>query len=275
MTFSSKVKEELLKNLPQSRHCRLAMLAGIYTSGYPVRPGDTAQEPIDRLSELLDIDIESDEGRSALKLKTGEEKLPVIAPILVERSCCKQAFIRGSFIAAGSLTNPEKEYHFEIALLSRELAMLLMKLIKDFNIEPKLVERKKYHVVYVKESQEIADLLTLMGAHVSLLDMENIRIIKDMKNRVNRRVNCETANLNKTVSAAVRQVNDIEYIEQTRGLKSLPESLYEIAVLRLEQPDMALKDLGEMLNPPIGKSGVNHRLRKISEIADDIRRNKS
>ncbi|MBR4513597.1 MAG: DNA-binding protein WhiA [Lachnospiraceae bacterium] len=275
MTFSSKVKEELLKNLPQSRHCRLAMLAGIYVSGYPVRPGDTAQEPIDRLSELLDIDIESDEGRSALKLKTDEEKLPVIEPILVERSCCKQAFIRGSFIAAGSLTNPEKEYHFEIALLSRELAMLLMKLIKDFNIEPKLVERKKYHVVYVKESQEIADLLTLMGAHVSLLDMENIRIIKDMKNRVNRRVNCETANLNKTVSAAVRQVNDIEYIEQTRGLKSLPESLYEIAVLRLEQPDMALKDLGEMLNPPIGKSGVNHRLRKISEIADDIRRNKS
>ena len=126
--------------------------------------------------------------------------------------------------------------------------------------------------MYVKESQEIADLLILMGAHASLLDMENIRILKDMKNRVNRRVNCETANLNKTVSAAVRQVSDIEYIEQTKGLKSLPESLYEIAVLRLEQPDMALKDLGEMLNPPIGKSGVNHRLRKISEIAEDIRR---
>ena len=273
MTFSSKVKEELVKNLPQSRHCRLAMLAGLYTAAYPVRQGDSAEELIDRLSEILGLTIDSDEGRTALKLKEDAEGMPVIAPILVERSCCKQAFIKGVFLAAGSLTNPEKEYHFEIALQSSRLTELLIKLIKDFDIEPKRVERKKYHVVYVKESQEIADLLTLMGAHVSLLDMENIRIIKDMKNRVNRRVNCETANLNKTVSAAVRQVNDIEFIERTKGLKSLPESLYEIAVLRLEQPDMALKDLGEMLDPPIGKSGVNHRLRKISEIADDIRRN--
>ena len=273
MTFSSKVKEELTKNLPQSRHCRLAMLAGLYTAAYPIRQGDSAEELIDKLSEMLGISIDSDEARTALKLKEDSEGMPVIAPILVERSCCKQAFIKGVFLAAGSLTNPEKEYHFEIAILSSELTSLLIKLIKDFDIEPKRVERKKYHVVYVKESQEIADLLTLMGAHVSLLDMENIRIIKDMKNRVNRRVNCETANLNKTVSAAVRQVNDIEFIERTKGLKSLPESLYEIAVLRLEQPDMALKDLGEMLDPPIGKSGVNHRLRKISEIADDIRRN--
>ncbi len=272
MTFSSKVKDELVKNLPQSRHCRLAMLAGLYTAAYPVRQGDTAEELIDRLSDMLALKPDTPEGRTALKLKEDACGMPVADHILVERSCCKQAFIRGAFLGAGSLTNPEKEYHFEIALLSPELTSLVVKLIRDFDIEPKTVERKKYHVVYVKESQEIADLLILMGAHASLLDMENIRILKDMKNRVNRRVNCETANLNKTVSAAVRQVSDIEYIEQTKGLKSLPESLYEIAVLRLEQPDMALKDLGEMLNPPIGKSGVNHRLRKISEIAEDIRR---
>ena len=271
MTFSSKVKEELMKNLPQSRHCRLAMLAGLYTAAYPVRQGDTAEELIEKLSELLGFRPDTEEGHKALKLKDDEHGMPIPDHILVERSCCKQAFVRGAFLAAGSLTNPEKEYHFEIALLSDELTSLIIKLIKDFDIEPKTVERKKYHVVYVKESQEIADLLILMGAHASLLDMENIRIIKDMKNRVNRRVNCETANLNKTVSAAVRQVSDIEFIEQTRGLKSLPDSLYEIAVLRLEQPDMALKDLGELLNPPIGKSGVNHRLRKISEIAEDIR----
>ena len=143
-----------------------------------------------------------------------------------------------------------------------------MKLIKDFNIEPKLVERKKYHVVYVKESQEIADLLTLMGAHVSLLDMENIRIIKDMKNRVNRRVNCETANLKKSANAGMNQAEAIEKIEAAKGLRALPDQLREIAVLRRDNPDISLQELGMLMDPPLGKSGVNHRLRKLMEIAE-------
>ena len=119
----------------------------------------------------------------------------------------------------------------------------------------------------------IVDALNVMGAHVSLMDMENVRILKDVRNAVNRRVNCETANLNKTVSAAVKQIEDIKYIEAEKGIKYLPENLWEIARLRLEEPELSLKDLGQMLNPPLGKSGVNHRLRKISEIANELRRN--
>ena len=179
--------------------------------------------------------------------------------------------MRGAFLACGSLTDPEKGYHFEIACDNPRHAEYLMRILTAFSLHPKTVERKRYHVVYIKESQEISDLLNLMGAHHALMDMENVRILKDMKNRVNRRVNCETANLNKTVSAAVRQIEDITYIRDTRGLSTLPKNLQQLAELRLSEPDITLAELGERLDPPLGKSGVNHRLRKISEIADELR----
>ena len=156
-----------------------------------------------------------------------------------------------------------------------EQADMLARLIRDFSIEPKQIQRKKYYVVYIKDGSMIVDLLNIMGAHVSLMDMENIRILKDMRNSVNRRVNCETANLNKVVSAAVKQMEDITYIEQTKGLKYLPERLREIASLRMEEPDTSLVELGKKLNPPLGKSGVNHRLKKISDIANELRRNQN
>lgn len=140
--------------------------------------------------------------------------------------------------------------------------------MKGFAVDAKIVERKRHYVVYLKEGAQIVDMLNVMGAHVALMDLENVRILKEMRNSVNRKVNCETANITKTVSAAVRQVEDIQWIEQTRGLGSLPDSLREIAEVRLEHPDMPLKDLGQLLDPPLGKSGVNHRLRRISEIAD-------
>ena len=133
--------------------------------------------------------------------------------------------------------------------------------------------RKKYYVVYLKEGSMIVDILNVMEAYVGLMDMENVRILKDMRNDINRRVNCETANIKKTVSAARRQIEDIEYIEMTKGLKFLNDSLRELAELRLEEPDANLSELGEMLNPPVSKSGVNHRLRKISNIADSLRDN--
>ncbi|MDY5484478.1 MAG: DNA-binding protein WhiA, partial [Clostridium sp.] len=140
-----------------------------------------------------------------------------------------------------------------------------------FSIDAKIVVRKKYYVVYIKEGSQIVELLGLMEAHVALMELENIRILKEMRNSVNRQVNCETANINKTVSAAVKQLGDITYIRDTVGLDYLPEALAEIARIRLEMPDATLKELGESLNPPVGKSGVNHRLRKISTIAETLR----
>ena len=150
-------------------------------------------------------------------------------------------------------------------------ARQLQEVIAAFSIDVKIVVRKKYYVVYIKEGSQIVEILGVMEAHVALMELENIRILKEMRNSVNRQVNCETANINKTVSAAVKQLGDIAYIRDTVGLDFLPEALAEIAKLRLEMPDATLKELGENLSAPVGKSGVNHRLRKISTIAESLR----
>lgn len=279
MSFSSQVKEELLRTIPNSRHCRLAELAAIITMSGSFAEGTWRQDEdnqsihlkVDKLVGMLGIDINSEEGHMALKLIDIDGGY-IVDRMLVERACCKQAFIRGAFLAAGSITDPEKGYHFEIVCYDEEHAKLICYLMTEFGIEPKLIERKKYHVVYLKGSSLIVDMLNIMGAHVSLMGMENVRILKDMRNSVNRRVNCETANINKTVNAAVKQIEDIRYIEKTKGLKYLPDNLRQLAELRLEEPELPLKELGESLNPPLGKSGVNHRLRKISEIANELRR---
>ncbi len=147
-----------------------------------------------------------------------------------------------------------------------------MDLINSFEMDAKVVMRKKNHVVYLKEGAQIVDMLNIMEAHVSLLNLENVRIIKEMRNSVNRQVNCETANINKTVSAAVKQLADINYIQHTRGLESLPENLREIALVRLQYPQAPLKELGAYLEPAVGKSGVNHRLRRLCEIAEELRK---
>ena len=152
-----------------------------------------------------------------------------------------------------------------------EKAEQLKEIIATFSVEAKIVVRKKYYVVYIKEGSQIVELLGLMEAHVALMELENIRILKEMRNSVNRQVNCETANIRKTVNAAVKQLEDITYIREMMGLDSLPDNLKEMALLRLEYPEAPLKELGMYLDPPVGKSGVNHRLRKISEIADGLR----
>ena len=144
-------------------------------------------------------------------------------------------------------------------------------MILTFDIDAKIVVRKKYYVVYIKEGSQIVELLGLMEAHVALMELENIRILKEMRNSVNRQVNCETANINKTVSAAVKQIEDIRFIQSVAGLSGLPESLQEMARIRLERPEATLKELGEALEPPVGKSGVNHRLRKLSLVAEELR----
>jgi DNA-binding protein WhiA len=214
----------------------------------------------------------------ALKLldQDGEvtEQISPANPLLVQQSCCRRAFIRGAFLVAGSISNPEKSYHFEIVCLSEERAEQLQALIHSFGPDAKIVQRKKYFIVYIKEGAQIVDMLNIMGAHNSLMNLENIRIVRDVRNNVNRKVNCEAANINKTVNAAVRQMEDIRYLDARKGLKALPDSLSAIAMLRLANPDASLKELGEMLQPPVGKSGVNHRLRKISRIAEELRQNK-
>lgn len=197
--------------------------------------------------------------------------LPIVKNLIIQNPCCRRAFIRGAFLAAGSISDPEKFYHFEITCASPEKAEQLRSVISTFEIDAKIVVRKKYFVVYIKEGSQIVELLGLMDAHVALMELENIRILKEMRNSVNRQVNCETANINKTVSAAVKQLQDIQYIQETAGLSYLPESLEEIARARLERSDATLKELGESLSPPVGKSGVNHRLRKISAAAEALR----
>ena len=192
-------------------------------------------------------------------------------PIVVQQPCCRRAFIRGAFLAAGSMSDPEKSYHFEIVCAAEAMAEQVKELICSFEMDAKIVRRKKVYVVYVKEGSQIVDILNIMEAHVSLMELENVRILKEMRNTVNRKVNCETANINKTVSAAVKQVEDITYLRDTIGFEKLSEGLEEIALARLSHPEASLKELGELLSPPVGKSGVNHRLRKLSELAEKVR----
>ena len=174
-------------------------------------------------------------------------------------------------MAAGSISDPNKSYQLEIKCNSNKKSEQLINLLKKFNIEGKMVARKGSYVVYLKEGEGIVDVLNVMEAHVSLMEMENIRILKGMSNYYNRQVNCETANIKKTVATSVRQIEDINYIIKNKGIEYLPPKLQDIALIRIDNPDASLQELGERLEPPLGKSGVNHRLRKICQIADDLR----
>ena len=191
--------------------------------------------------------------------------------MVVQNTCCKRAFLRGVFMAAGSVTNPEKAYHLELAVLSEELAGQIREIISSFMIDAKIARRKKYYVVYIKESSQIVDFLNVTGAHIALMNFENVRIVKEVRNSVNRQVNCETANISKTVNAAARQIEDIKFIQCNMGFGKLTDGLREMAELRLDYPESPLQELGSMLSKPIGKSGVNHRLRKLSDIAKQMR----
>ena len=209
---------------------------------------------------------------SKLLNKSGDiEENMSVDNLVMMNPCCKRAFIRGAFLAAGSISTPEKFYHFEIVCNTYEKAKQLANIINIFEIDAKIVERKRHFVVYIKEGSSIVDILNVMEAHISLMNLENVRILKEMRNSVNRKVNCETANINKTVAAAVKQIEDIKYIQDTVGFKELSPQLREMAQVRLDNPDASLKELGTLLSPPVGKSGVNHRLRKLSEFATQIK----
>ena len=191
---------------------------------------------------------------------------------IIKNESCKRAYIKGAFLGGGSISNPEKTYHLEFVTHDQDYANELSDLINSYKLNSKVIQRKNSFVIYLKEGEQIVDLLNIIGAHNALLELENIRIMKEMRNNVNRIVNCETANLSKTVNAAVRQVDSIKLIQSEIGLDRLPKNLKEVARLRLAFPDESLKELGAMLNPPVGKSGVNHRLRRIEKIADELRK---
>ena len=200
----------------------------------------------------------------------GDDDCTVPAELL-GRSCCRRNYVRDLFLCCGSVSDPRKEYHLEWSCDSKEQASQLKEILLSFGKEAKAVLRKKVHVVYFKDSEDIVDLLNLMGAPISMMEMENQRILKGLRNSVNRRVNCETANIGKTVSASRKQISDITFLEESGILRTLPESLRKMAELRLQYPDTPLRELGDLAVPPIGKSGVNHRLRRLTEIAEKYR----
>ena len=272
MSFSGEIKQELCEHYAKARHCNLAELSAIahvcgefsedrhgecllafHTENLPV-----ARKCFTLMKKTFNIDTKivvrhnpiKDSWNYSLYFK-GEE-LMAVKNASVQAVCCKRAYIRGAFIAAGSMSDPRKAYHFEIVCSSEGTAESLQEIMNSFDVSAKVVQRKKNYVVYLKE-------------------LENVRIFKEMRNAVNRKVNCETANINKTVSAAVRQLEDIVYIRDTLGFDKLPDGLRDVALTRLENPEVALKELGGLLEHPVGKSGVNHRLRRLSEIAEKLR----
>lgn len=298
MSFSMEVKEELAKQTGPAKHCRIAEIAAIiyYCGKYKCNIDGHCYIKV--LTENLTV-----AGKYFMLLeKTFRVKAEVIVrnshgtkyyqvivinrravelileavkdEVYLKNSCCRRAFIRGAFMAAGSVTDPAKSYHFEIVAGNKQKADILNEILHTFGIESKYTVRKKNHVVYVKEGAQIVDVLNVMEAHVALMNLENVRIYKEMRNSINRKVNCEAANISKTADAAVRQQQDIIYIRDNMGFGNLSEHLQEIALLRIQYSEASLKELGEMLHPPLGKSGVNHRLRKLSDIASNLRRQK-
>ncbi|SEN48417.1 DNA-binding protein WhiA [Lihuaxuella thermophila] len=207
-------------------------------------------------------------------LKRGTwERVMGISPRLLKKSCCKRAYLRGAFLAGGSVNNPDSaSYHLEIVSTYHDHSEALCRLMNEFHLHAKMIERKKGYVVYIKEGDKIGEFLNIIGAHPSLLRFEDVRIMKDMRNSVNRLVNCETANLNKTIQAAMRQIENIRLIDQEIGLNQLPDRLREVAEARLKYPDVNLAELGQLLpSGKVSKSAINHRLRKLDELAKQLR----
>ena len=310
LTFSGEVKEELSKNLAEKEHCHIAEIAAIigmcgkvaidsrerYSIKVRTENVSVARKYFTLLRKTFNIDTETLVSANKSKghttytviIKSHEDAMRVLRETklmdddgeiseeysIIRRPCCKRAYLRGAFLAAGSISNPEKSYHIEIVCANRKRANQIKMLINGFRLDSKVILRKNSYVVYLKEGSQIVDLLNIIEAPISLMKMENVRILKEMRNTVNRKVNCETANINKTVSAATKQAEDIAFIQKTIGVSKLPDTLQEVARLRLAHPEASLKELAELSTSEIGKSGINHRLRKLSEIAEELRENK-
>lgn len=301
MSFAGKIKEELQEQMGKAKHCQIAELAALFALCGQVIMEENGTYQVKFVTENLTVAkkcymlvkrvlrcvpdvsvsgkhsygvyvLDNEDAENLMKVIRVMDGALLVADSLIDRQCCKRAFLRGVFLATGVVTNPKSGYHLELVAGSRGRATRIQEIIGVFGLEVKTTTRKGKYIVYMKDSASIVDFLNVMGAHVALMEFENVRIWKEMRNSVNRQVNCETANIRKTVSAASRQTADIQYIHDTIGFGELSENLAQIARVRLENPEVTLKELGEMLDPPVGKSGVNHRLRKLSEIANDLRK---
>lgn len=302
MSFSGQIKEELAQVISSPRHCQLAELAALVQfCGHIEEDGSLlvqSENPLvirkcfTLLKKTFKIEAVAKSQMQTQNYRlfvTGEDAFRVLEalkicdtaghlmmrhltdPVLIKNSCCKRAYLRGCYMAVGSMSDPYKSYHLELVCGLQAQAEQLLKILHDFSLDAKMIIRKKYHVVYMKEGENIADFLNITEAHKALMEFENTRIYKGMRNMVNRKVNCEAANITKTVNAATRQVEDIRLIREKMGLEGLPESLRQMAYVRLENPQASLGELGKLLDPPVGKSGVNHRLRKLGELAKELK----
>lgn len=302
MSFSGQIKEELAQVISSPRHCQLAELAALVQfCGHIEEDGSLlvqSENPLvirkcfTLLKKTFKIKAVAKSHMQTQNYRlfvTGEDAFRVLEalkicdtaghlmmrhltdPVLIKNSCCKRAYLRGCYMAVGSMSDPYKSYHLELVCGLQAQAEQLLKILHDFSLDAKMIIRKKYHVVYMKEGENIADFLNITEAHKALMEFENTRIYKGMRNMVNRKVNCEAANITKTVNAATRQVEDIRLIREKMGLEGLPEPLRQMAYVRLENPQASLGELGKLLDPPVGKSGVNHRLRKLGELAKELK----
>lgn len=293
MSFSSIVKEELSKKISGARHCQIAELAAIYSfCGSFVQKNKensyiffnfenvlVANKCFTLMKKAFTIysgcdfvnQIAYDEKSLTISVNDKElcEKIQdaLGSFSVTERTCCRRAYLRGAYLCGGSTTDPGKSYHLEIVCKNKKSADKIIELFETFDVDAKLVERGRYYIVYIKDSNKIVLALNVFEAPVALMEYENTIIMKEMRNSINRQNNCDVANLNKTVSAAQSVISDIKQLMGTAEYENLPDNIKEVAMLRVEYPDASLKELGEMLTPPLGKSGVNHRLRKLSEMA--------
>lgn len=281
MSFSSDIKVELSKiNIYKKTNIMEAEVLGYILSGNCEIYDDyieiiTENEfNIERLYKLLfnlNLEYEPDTKRKVFiaRIKNNDlEKLKRIETINDDEEL--RAVVRGVFLGSGSVNNPNKKYHLEILLNDNEKAKFLQNIIKKFDVNTKIL--KTTNALYIKEGEEISKFLALIGATKSVLSFEEVRVVRETRNNVNRLVNCETANLNKIVNASIKQVEAIKFLKKMKKFDTMPKYLIEIAELRLENPEIGLKDLGQMLENPIGKSGVNHRLKKIQEYAEEIKK---
>ena len=304
MSYSSDAKEELCRIVPESICCNLAELAGIVCAAGSVflrahggrrLAVETENDAVARrcthlLAEVFDVQptlvtrrqarlggrqvsrivLEGDEAAFVLQrcgIELGERRL--VPRDIVSRKCCRRAFVRGVFLACGSVTDPEKEYHLEFVLDDEVFAGSLMRLIARFGLNARQGQRRRMTLVYLKGQAEITDMLSLMGAQTARFAMADAFIRKGFRNNANRAVNCDSANLTRAMAAAERQGAAIRRVLEARG-RNLPAPLLEAAELRLENPDCSLEELGRLFDPPLGKSGVNHRLQRLLAMAEEL-----
>lgn len=297
MSFSSQVKDELIKIEQENACCKKSLLYGmaLFSKSFSFcsvvfqsKSEEIAELFASLLAELCSVKAKLSASPSGKLFTVSVRKSVNAARIMSyfghekgETSLkinfsnficddCQKAFIRGAFLACGAVSSPEKDYHLEFSVPYMNLSKSLMTALRETELSPKLTNRKGYNIIYFKDSEEIEDCLYIMGAGKSMFDMMNVKIVKEIRNSANRRANCETANIEKTVTAASPQLTAILKIQDKQGLDSLPDGLRQMAEVRLENPLASLGELAEMLDPPISKSGVNHRLSRLVKIAKEL-----